>query len=186
MFWLHDISSVLPSRDDRQRRDVSAIDTIVLHCTAMPDWNVWRTARYHTGPNHISQDGCPTIAYAYFVEPDGLLYRCLTHDVRSWHAGPWNERSIGVCMAYEAGDDPPPRRQLEVAARMCASLALELGLGPERVMGHRELEGTGYVIEDGLRVERKECPGAAVDMDAFRRTVAALMESPGGPEVADA
>jgi N-acetyl-anhydromuramyl-L-alanine amidase AmpD len=152
----------------------------------MPDWNAWRTARYHTGPNHISQDGCPTIAYAYFIEPDGLLYRCLSHDVRAWHVGPWNERAIGVCMAYDAGDEPPPRRQLEAAARVCASLALELGLGPERVMGHRELEGTGYVIEDGRRVERKECPGAAVDMDEFRRTVSALVESAAGPGVADA
>jgi N-acetyl-anhydromuramyl-L-alanine amidase AmpD len=186
MFWIHDISAVLPSRGDRQVRDVSAVDTIVLHCTAMPDWNVWRTASYHTGPNHISEDGCPSIAYAYFVEPDGLLYRCLPHDVRSWHAGPWNERSIGVCMAYDAGEDPPPPRQLEVAARVCASLALEFGLSPERVLGHRELEGTGYVMEDGRRIARKECPGAAVDMDAFRRMVTGLMESTAGPEIGEA
>jgi N-acetyl-anhydromuramyl-L-alanine amidase AmpD len=186
MFWIHDISAVLPTRGDHQIRNAAAIDTIVLHCTAMPDWNVWRTARYHTGPNHISDEGCPTIAYAYFIEPDGLLYRCLSHEVRSWHAGPWNERSIGVCMAYEAGESPPPPQQLEVAAHMCAALAVTLGLTANRVMGHRELEGTGYVVEDGQVIQRKECPGAAVDMDAFRRTVAELTERPGGPEVRDA
>lgn len=186
MHWIHDISAVLPRSREPQRRAVAAIDSIVLHCTAMPHWNVWTTARYHTGPNHISEDGCPTIAYAYFVEEEGLLYRCLPHDVRSWHAGPWNERSIGVCMSYEACDDPPPRRQLQAAAEICAKLALELGLGADRVFGHRELEGTGYVVEDGKRVQRKECPGRAVDMDEFRRTVAAAMGRPGGPAVEDA
>jgi N-acetyl-anhydromuramyl-L-alanine amidase AmpD len=186
VYWIHDISAVLPVNREPQVRDAGGIDTVVLHCTAMPDWNVWRTARYHTGPNHISEEGCPTIAYAYFIEPDGLSYRCLSHDVRSWHAGPWNERSLGVCMAYDAGEVPPPRRQLAAAAHVCAALALALGLSAERVMGHRELEGTGYVIEDGERIERKQCPGIAVDMDAFRREVARLMERPGGPEVADA
>ncbi|MCD4690012.1 N-acetylmuramoyl-L-alanine amidase [bacterium] len=186
MRWLHDISSVLPVNGEPEARDPSAIDTIVLHCTAMPGWNVWETARYHTGPNHISPDGCPTIAYAYFVEPDGLLYRCLASGVRSWHVGPWNERSIGVCMAYDASDEPPPREQLQAAGELCARLVRELGLAPERVFGHRELEGTGFIIESGKRVQRKECPGVAVDMDAFRSAVAAVLERPDGPDVRDA
>jgi N-acetyl-anhydromuramyl-L-alanine amidase AmpD len=186
MHWLHDISAVLPTNGEPVERDPALVDTIVLHCTAMADWNVWDTARYHTGPNHISADGCPTIAYAYFVERDGLLYRTLPHDVRAWHAGPWNERSIGVCMAYEAGDDPPPPAQLATAAEICAHLVRTLGLDEERVMGHRELEGTGYVIENGEIVQRKECPGRAVDMDRFRRTVATILARPGGPEVREA
>ena len=186
MHWLHDISQVLPVSREPQRRDADAIDTIVLHCTAMPGWNVWETARYHTRPNHICDEGCPTIAYAYFIEPDGLLYRCIDRDVRGWHVGPWNDRAIGVCMAYEACEEPPPDAQLEVAAEMCAALALELGLTPDRVLGHRELEGTGYVIEEGEEVQRKECPGLAVDLDEFRRSVAAVMDRPGGPEVRDA
>jgi N-acetyl-anhydromuramyl-L-alanine amidase AmpD len=186
MRWVHDISPVLPVNGMHQTRDEGAIDTIVLHCTAMPDWNVWTTARYHTGPNHISPDGCPTICYTYFIEPDGLLYRCLEHGVRSWHAGPWNDRSLGVCMSYEAGDEPPPPAQLETAVEVCAALATALGLGPESVLGHRELEGTGYVVEDGKRIERKECPGRAVDMDRFRREVERAMARPGGPEVRDA
>jgi hypothetical protein len=35
-------------------------------------------------------------------------------------------------------------------------------------------------------VQRKECPGRAVDMDAFRQAVARAMARPGGPGVADA
>jgi hypothetical protein len=184
--WLHDISAVLPTVREPEARDPGGIDTIVLHCTAMRGWNVWDTARYHTGPNHISPEGCPTVGYAYFVEPDGLLYRCLAPEVRAWHAGPWNGRSIGVCLAYEAGDAPAPQEQLAAAADLCARLALEHGLSSERVLGHRELDGTGFVIENGVRVQRKECPGRAVDMDAFRQAVARAMARPGGPGVADA
>jgi hypothetical protein len=69
---------------------------------------------------------------------------------------------------------------------MCAALATELGLPPDRVLGHRELEGTGFVVEDGEEVRRKECPGLAIDMDEFRGMVASAMERPGGPEVSEA
>jgi N-acetyl-anhydromuramyl-L-alanine amidase AmpD len=179
MRWIHDISAVLPVASRPEERDSSAIDTIVLHCTAMPGWNVWDTARYHTGPNHISADGCPTIAYAYFIEPDGLTYKCLDHSVRSWHVGPWNDRAIGVCLAYEAGDQPPPAAQLSAAVDVCAALARELGLSADRVMGHRELEGTGFLLEGEERIQRKECPGMAIDMDTFRGAVADAVERPG-------
>lgn len=178
MRWMHDISRVLPTNGPAQERDPSGIDTVVLHCTAMPGWNVWETARYHTGPNHISADGCPTIAYAYFVEPDGLIYRCLDDATRAWHVGEWNDRAIGVCMAYEACDDPPPDEQLTAAVDVCAALVRRLGLRAERVLGHRELEGTGFVVESGKPVLVKECPGRVVDMDEFRRHVAAAVEHP--------
>ncbi|MBD3348798.1 MAG: hypothetical protein GF400_06340 [Candidatus Eisenbacteria bacterium] len=178
MRWAHDISAALPTNGPPQLRDESGIDTVVLHCTAMPDWNVWDTARYHTGPNHISPDGCPTIAYAYFIEPDGLIYKCLPHSVRAWHVGPWNDRSLGVCLAYEAGEAPPPAPQSAAAVDVCLMLTRQLGLPPDRVLGHRELEGTGYTVEDGNPVLRKECPGLAIDMPGFRAAVALAREYP--------
>ena len=42
------------------------------------------------------------------------------------------------------------------------------------------------MVEDGETVELKECPGACVDMDEFRRMVERALERPGGPEVEDA
>jgi len=185
VIWIHDISAVLPVSREPERRDPAAIDTVVLHCTAMPGWNVWDTARYHTSPNHISDEGCPTIAYAYFVEADGLAYRCLTPDVRAWHVGLWNDRSIGVCLAYEGAGDGPPSHQLDVAAAVCARVARELGLDASRVLGHRELEGTGYVVERGEHVQRKACPGMMIDMNAFRAHVGRLLEQRLDEEVVD-
>lgn len=186
MRFIHDIREALPVNGNAERRDPSAIDTVVLHCTAMPGWNVWETARYHTGPNHISEAGCPTIAYAYFIEPDGLIYRCLDHLTRSWHVGAWNDRAIGVCLSYEACDDPPPAEQLSAAVDLCAMLVRDLHLSAARVLGHRELEGTGFVVEEGETVYRKECPGRAIDMNLFRRRVAQACERPDEHLVEDA
>jgi len=59
----------------------------------------------------------------------------------------------------------------------------ELGLDAARVMGHRELEGTGFVIDDGEVVRKKTCPGEAVDLDRFRQDVAEALTRPGGPRV---
>jgi len=182
---LRDIIDELPTNGSPERRDPGAIDTIALHCTGVPGWNVWDVARYHTGPNHISLDGCPTICYAYFIEPDGLIYRCLPLDVRSWHAGPWNDRAVGVCMA-SGGIAAIPPVQLTAAAELCARLAAELSLPAERVLGHRELEGSGYVVEGGEIVTRKQCPGAEIDMDAFRAAVGHALARPGGSLVKEA
>jgi N-acetyl-anhydromuramyl-L-alanine amidase AmpD len=147
----------------------------------MPGWRLWDVARYHAGPNHMSKEGCPCIAYAYFVERDGAVFKCLPHDARSWHVGPWNERSIGVCLAYDGGALPPSDEQLAAAADLCAALVSELGLDPNRVLGHRELPGTGYTTVDGKVVERKECPGKAIDMSEFRSQVARAARRHGGP-----
>ena len=91
-----------------------------------------------------------------------------------------------MCLAYDGGLEPPPARQVAAAVELCAHLALRLGLPAERVLGHRELEGTGYTVEDGRVIERKECPGKAIDMDAFRRRVADAMARPGGAEMGEA
>ncbi|MBD3368464.1 MAG: HAD hydrolase-like protein [Candidatus Eisenbacteria bacterium] len=182
---ISDIASKLPVSREPERRDPEGIDTVVLHCTAMPGWDVRDTATYHTQPNHISDEGCPTIAYAYFIEADGRAYRCLPDDVRAWHVGPWNDRSIGVCLAYEGADEAPPARQLEVAAAVCAHLVSRFGLSPDRVLAHRELEGTGFVVEDGRSVQRKECPGMRIDMDAFRDRVREHLEGSGDVEVCE-
>ena len=179
---LHDIAAVLPRSREPERRDPAGIDTIAFHCTGVPAWNVWDVARYHTGPNHISLDGCPTICYAYFVEPDGLSYRCLPLETRAWHAGPWNGRAVGVCVA-SGGLVPLPEARRRAAVEICAHLAALLSIGADRVLGHRELEGSGFVVENGETIVRKECPGRAIDLEVFRRHVAAALAREGGPAV---
>jgi len=152
------------------------IQRVVLHCTdAAPSWDVFQCARYDVGPNHISARGCPTITYAYFVNADGSVQKCLSHDTVSWHVGDWNRSSLGVVLAYRASGNtaPPPAIQVatasELFARLCATLSLSPATG---VVGHRELLGTGYTIQNGMKQLRKECPGLKIDLDEFRQDVA--------------
>jgi len=177
-FSIEDISKILPVNPALRPklRQVNEIDRLVLHCTdAPPTWDVFACARYDIGPNHISAQGCPTITYAYFVNADGSVQKCLSSEIVSWHVGNWNRRSLGVVLAYRAtgNSSPPPTPQLEAASRLFAMLCKDLRLTPEaNAVGHRELLGTGYNVVNGKPVLRKQCPGLKVDLDAFRQDVA--------------
>jgi hypothetical protein len=191
VFQIEDVRDRLPTNPQRssQVRSPSDIDRLVLHCTdAAPSWGVMDCARYDVGPNHISAQGCPTITYAYFVNADGGVQKCLSHEVVSWHVGDWNYRSLGVVLAYRASGSsaPPPAIQLIAAAELFARLCQTLNLKPEaNIVGHRELPGTGYNLDpQGHKILRKECPGLLVDLDDFRRETARRLQTlpatPGG------
>lgn len=178
-FEVEDIRTSLPINPNRTPciRRPSEVEYLVLHCTdASPSWTAFDCARYDVNPNHISQKGCPTITYTYFVNADGSIQKCLSHDVVSWHAGDWNVRSLGVALAYRATENPnpPPIEQLEAASELFARLCQTFGLRSEvNIKGHRELYGTGHRIdEQGNIVYRKSCPGHKVDLNEFRRETA--------------
>ncbi len=182
-FAVEDIRDSLPlnPRLQPRLRRPGDIDRLVLHCTdAAPSWGALECARYDVGPNHISAKGCPTITYAYFVNADGRVQKCLGHEVVSWHVGDWNFRSLGVVLAYRASGNgsPPPAIQLEAAGELFARLCQTLHLKPEtQVVGHRELLGTGYNLDaGGNKILRKECPGKLVDLDEFRRETARRLQ----------
>ena len=179
LFRLEDIRARLPINSGRTPniRRPSDIQYLVLHCTdAHPNWGASDCAHYDINPNHISSRGCPTITYTYFVSADGLVQKCLSHDIVSWHVGVWNRRSLGVVLAYRAtgNQERPPHAQLEAASELFAQLSLTFGLQPEQnVVGHRELRGTGYFFDTyGVKRYRKECPGWKVNLDAFRQEIA--------------
>jgi hypothetical protein len=147
---------------------------------ASPSWGAFECAEYDVNPNHISRQGCPTITYAYFVNADGLVQKCLSRTIVSWHVGDWNFRSLGVALAYRASGnpEPPPNVQLEAASDLFARVCLGLGLEPlANVRGHRELFGTGYILDSrGQPLYRKSCPGWKVDLEEFRQETARRLE----------
>jgi N-acetyl-anhydromuramyl-L-alanine amidase AmpD len=178
-YRVEDIRAGLPIHPEKKPglRRSSDIDRLVLHCTdASPSWGAIECTRYDINPNHISATGCPTITYTYFVNADGFVQKCLSHDVVSWHAGDWNIRSMGVVLAYRVtgNPSPPPAVQLEAAAELFARLCQTFNLKPElNVVGHRELAGTGYTVDaQGRLIYRKECPGLKVDLNEFRQETA--------------
>ncbi len=185
-----DLVSKLPVHPKKKPdlRKFSEIKKIALHTT---DWDITpeALAQYDIGPNHISSSGCPTITYSYLVQKDGTVCKTANEDVVTWHVGNHNRSCLGVSLvyktdpAYESGKvkTPTPGKlptvsQMDSAKELLAALCLKFRLPPSAVVGHRELEGTGWFWQKGHRQLRKTCPGMAIDMDLIRRELAGLMQ----------
>lgn len=85
--------------------------------------------------------------------------------------GTWGNDSIGI-EAYNSGTGEPwSAAQVDAYERGVAAILRHLGLGPDRFLGHRETDP-----------HRKIDP-AGVDLVAFRRTIAALMEEDDMPSL---
>lgn len=156
-----------------QTRSYSAIKKIILHCD--DSQSTWEAInRYDIGPNHISSRGCPSFTYNYFISRDGTVSYCMDASWITWHAGNHNGNSLGVCLSYKAtgATNPPSTLQMTVLTPLLTKLCLDLGIDPDNILGHRELEGTGYNIINGVKKLRKECPGMLISMSKIRYTVA--------------
>lgn len=171
-----DISGSLPRHATKKYslRKESDIVRIVVHTT---DWDttVERIAQYDIGKNHISDTGCPAYTYHETIMNDGVLYKTLPAEEVSWQVGMWNKGSYGIALMYRAANLPTMRMMKTLQCR-CGQLCLKYGLTPDKVVGHRELKGTGWFWSKGSKKLRKTCPGMNVDLDKLRIGVAKYMQ----------
>ncbi|MAG39524.1 hypothetical protein CMI41_00970 [Candidatus Pacearchaeota archaeon] len=173
----------LPRHPDKKykNRKISKIKRIVVHTT---DWKTTplRIAEYDIKPNHISDSGCPAITYHEMIGVEGDIFQTLDYTEVSWHVGMWNPSSLGIALCYRCsnkkGEDvyAPKRALLHTLEVRCGQICLNLGLTPDKVVGHRELKGTGWTMFKGSKRLRKTCPGKKVDLDKVRRNVARFMQ----------
>jgi N-acetyl-anhydromuramyl-L-alanine amidase AmpD len=180
-----DVRNSLPLNPDPRRRyekrQLSKIDTIVLHSTGTGAPELMPLARYDVTPrpdHHISPKGCPGFTYHYYIDEDNGedesdIFLTSSYKNITWHAGNHNANSIGVCMRYKYVDNPnpPSEKQLQAVYRLLTHLCLELKIDPDNIKGHRELQGTGYTIVNGVKKLRKPCPGMLVSMSKIRYIV---------------
>lgn len=179
-----DVRNKLPRHPSRKWSKRAYIDTIVVHCTAGVNQDPVATAKFHIRPgpeNTLSKQGAPGIAYHDYVTVNGIVYHCNDYQDSVWHAKYYNDRSIGVVLAYPGAirdnpktpirDDRPSDIQLENLQRHLTLLCLYFKVLPERVFGHRELPWMFKVLQSGSKQYKKECPGMNVDLDALRKDV---------------
>lgn len=171
-------------RHPTKRHDLrlhSKIKRIVVHTT---DWIVTPKdlATYDIGPNHISSSGCPGITYHEMITDKGIIYQTLPWAEISWHVGMWNPGSLGIALVYRVSNSDgkdtyaPTTYSLLALQTRCGDICLELGLTPNKVVGHRELKGTGWFWGNGSRRLRKTCPGLQVDLNLLRTNIAKYMQ----------
>ncbi len=67
-------------------RDLSQIKGVVVHHTAGGD-DPFKTARYHVGPNHVSDTGCPGLLYTLFIKQSGEIYWANDLEAVTWSQG---------------------------------------------------------------------------------------------------
>jgi len=83
-----DSREILPTHATKtfSTRNVGGILGGVLHQTAGTD-DVVATARYHVGPNHVSETGCPGILYTFYVSQAGEVHWCNDLEAQTWSQG---------------------------------------------------------------------------------------------------
>lgn len=95
---IRDLRGLLPTRlgaAPYTKRN-APVDTAIIHWADATgrNYSPWEIAEYQVGPDaHLD---FPAIAYHYQVEQRGTVNLLHGVETRTWHAGEWNDRSIGV------------------------------------------------------------------------------------------
>jgi hypothetical protein len=164
-----DISETLPwntNGDKWRTRKESKIKRVVVH-QALGTKTALDTNKFciTNSPDMAQGRGMPRIAYHYFIEPDGMIYKCNARTAITSHVANMNTECLGVCLGgfydYEntkGRDGNPPEVQLKSLGELLVFLTSKLGLPKTAVYTHDELQG------------KPSCPGitAAAFVKTFR------------------
>ncbi|MEL6958650.1 MAG: N-acetylmuramoyl-L-alanine amidase [Pseudomonadota bacterium] len=159
-------------------------DILVLHYTAMADWQAARD--WLCNPE-------AEVSAHYLISPLGDVVQLVEEDQRAWHAGAgsWgdvqdvNSRSIGIELSND-GASPFAAPLMNALDGLIRAIMDRWSIPPERVIAHSDL-APGRKIDPGprfdwarlaragLAVQGASSPGAdAPNEDAFRRDMVAV------------
>jgi N-acetyl-anhydromuramyl-L-alanine amidase AmpD len=146
-----DVIDDLPKHPTKryQTRQRSQIDNLLIHHSAgPPSVGAAPIARYH-----VDDKGWPGIGYHYFIYDDGRIEQTQPLEAIAYHAGEANRFSVGICLAGDFMDQPPPDAQLLGTGQLAAWLLSELDLPLEAIQPHKHFRAT-------------DCPGSQWDSGA--------------------
>jgi hypothetical protein len=97
MISLIDLTEELPWHPVKRwtTRDPDLIKQIIVH-QALTDGSPESINKYHLGPNHISETGCPHICYHFAISYGGMIYKCNRLTDVVWHTAGANTNGIGI------------------------------------------------------------------------------------------
>lgn len=149
-------------------------------------------ANYHIGPNHMSQDGLPGMAYWAFVGVDGLVGVVNDLGDRTWSQGdlntPGDENSkyLAVCFGGDfAGPGhpggEPTTEQIVVAARLWLDLRSIFSFQDHALYGHYDFGKAacpGSTLAEVIRALKENVVRFTTPMQR-QRVLASLGYDPG-------
>ena len=103
------IDAQLDFRECLKKRDIKAIDMIVLHHSASVAVNttIYSIHRWHL------QRGWFGCGYHYVIHSDGTVFQGRPIDTVGAHVRGHNERSVGICVVGNFEEEHPTLRQIE-------------------------------------------------------------------------
>lgn len=158
--WIKDLRGSLPKHPTKKydRRQLAAIQQVIIHHTTGPITQTPKTvANYHIGPNHISNEGIPGIAYHFIIDRAANVFQTNDLETISWHVSGQNTRSIGVCFIGDYDELAPTTKQMLQLIKLIRYLNRKLGKILD-IAGHRDYAS-------------KSCPGDLVDTDWIRQQI---------------
>ena len=129
-YGIVDLRGQLPKHPTRQfpRRSLSAIEQIVVHHSAgNSQETVESVNRYHIGPNHVCDSGCPGVLYTLMVDRKGVLYPLHDFEVITYHIQDQNTKSLGICVLGNFEQEEPSAVQLKALQRGISYVQQRLG-----------------------------------------------------------
>ena len=158
---------LLPYADALAARESAAIDTVVIHCTELPDL---ATARAY-GERVLYDSGTGNSGH-YYIDRDGRVLRYVPDDRIAHHVRGLNPRSVGIELVntgryphwldsrHQAMDAPYPDPQIDALVALLHELAARLP-ALRHIAGHEDLDRERVPASDdpAVQVHRKLDPG---------------------------
>ena len=169
----------LPYVDALERRATAQIDTVVIHCTELPDL---ATARAF-GERVLYPSGTGNSGH-YYIDRDGRIEEYVPTERIAHHVHGWNARSIGIELVntgrypdwldsrHQAMDEAYPEAQI---AALVALVNTSHARIPSliQIAGHEDLDTTEVPASDDptQRVPRKRDPGSCFPWEVVLQSV---------------
>jgi N-acetyl-anhydromuramyl-L-alanine amidase AmpD len=133
-------------------RELSQIDSVVIHHSLTKSGNAEAYARYH-----VEENGWAGIGYHYVIGKEGSIEQTQLLKTASNHTSGQNTRSVGICLTGNYDIQQPPPVQVEAAVKLIRYLQDRLGR-QLRITGHNEHSS-------------KSCPGSNLNVDEIENSV---------------
>ena len=159
---------LLPYADALAARESAAIDTVVIHCTELPDL---ATAREYGERILYPASGTGNSGH-YYIDRDGGIVEYVTPQRVAHHTRGWNPRSIGSDLVNigrfpdwldsrrQAMDEPYTEAQVESLVALLADRQARIP-SLVQIAGHEDLDLDEVEASDdpAVKVRRKRDPG---------------------------
>ncbi|TCZ86992.1 N-acetylmuramoyl-L-alanine amidase [Lysobacter sp. N42] len=158
----------LPYEARLERRPLSQVDLVVIHCTEVPDLAMARAY----GEKVLYEGSGTGNSGHYYIDRDGSLHRYVAVDRIANHTRGYNPRSIGIELVntgryprwYDSGhqamDEPYTPAQIDTLVALLQRLAAEYPT-LRWIAGHEDLDTAMVEATDdpSRQVRRKRDPG---------------------------